>query len=168
MSMNYIILRDAQDFKYILDESFVLTGALDEHKYETEHNMWAMGFAHTQALSITEHDLITFFGLLHTRIQRQLRDSGNKFCVTLYVWFDEQAGQLRFNVISGRVVKLPFGCIVKPVSDSALIIQSFLSSPYLHGIPEDEVEDISFGHDRNDDDTIEYVLPVYVDYIESR
>lgn len=82
------------------------------------------------------------------------------------MWFDEQAGQLRFNIISGKVEKLPFGCTVERVTSPESIIQLCLSSPYLHGIPENEVEDISFENYRNDDDTIEYVLPVYVDYIE--
>jgi hypothetical protein len=165
MPMNYIVLRNAQDLTHILDESFLLTGALHDHKCETEHNMWTLAFTDPNTLSITENDLITFFRLLHTRIQKQLNDSNSSFPVTLYLWFDEQAGQLRFNVISGHIEKLPFGCTVQKVSDPASIIETCLSSPYLHGISEDEAEDISFDEDRDDDDTIEYVLFVYVDYI---
>lgn len=167
MSINYITLCDAQDFNYILNESFVLTGNVSKQKYEICNNTWAMAFAPPEILSITELDLLNLFNLLRGHIQKQLIDSGSKFCVTFYLWFDEQSGHLCFNVLSGRIKKLPFGCIVKIVPDPLSIIKSCLSSPYLYYIPANEIIEISSVDDDSDDDEIEYILPVYVDYISA-
>lgn len=84
------------------------------------------------------------------------------------MWFDEVAGQLRFNILSGHVVQLPFGCHVEKNSSVEQIIDAFLSSRYLHGIPADELEAdawIDEQDDDDDDDDEQYMLPVYVEYI---
>ena len=52
-----------------------------------------------------------------------------------YLWFDEQAGQLRFNFINSNHDKLPFGCKLVFVDSEKEIIDDFLNSNYLDGIP---------------------------------
>jgi hypothetical protein len=164
-AMYHITLYTLKDLATILNHEFLITGDVHAHTLETESNMWLISLGANA--HVAEQDLLEFVTLLHSTIRQQLVTSNLRGAVTFYMWFDEQAGQLRFNVISGHIEKLPFGCIVQKVSDPTSIIHACLSSPYLHGIPEDETEDISFDEDRNDDDAIEYVLPVYVDYITS-
>ncbi|MCB0752471.1 MAG: hypothetical protein KDC52_13445 [Ignavibacteriae bacterium] len=76
-----------------------------------------------------------------------------------YVWFDEQASQLRLNLISAEHTIPPFGAEVKhaPLQE---IISDFLTSEHLEGIPLTESS-------QNESDFIntessKYILKVYM------
>jgi hypothetical protein len=76
---------------------------------------------------------------------------------TFYMWFDEMALQLRFNIIEGHAKKLPFGCNIKLVQSPDEILQEFLASG---GSKEHLWEDIL-----DDVDEKPFVLKVFVSYI---
>ncbi|WP_210190653.1 hypothetical protein [Paenibacillus uliginis] len=52
-----------------------------------------------------------------------------------YLWFDQLACQIRFNLISVLHKKLPFQCDVEIVEHMDDIILTFLNSPFHDGIP---------------------------------
>ena len=70
---------------------------------------------------------------------------GTQIKVIFYAWFDEQAGQLRFNLLSDVHEDLPFGCRIRKHTTLTPILKQFLESTTLDGIPFDEliIEDIS-------------------------
>lgn len=87
-----------------------------------------------------------------------------------YVWYDEQALQIRTNVLSGKDRPLPFYCSKVVSLDSPdSILQSYLADAKKYGniIPFDEVEFISEGEDHDEevdeDEEIEHTAYVYVE-----
>ncbi|WP_036043359.1 hypothetical protein [Leptospira alstonii] len=75
-----------------------------------------------------------------------------------YVWFDEQAGQLRLNLISAEHNVPPFGTEIKPIALDE-IITDFLSSKYLEGIPLSEFSSGNFESEAKE--TPRLILKVY-------
>lgn len=59
--------------------------------------------------------------------------------LTFYAWVDHQAGQLRFSVTSSQ--ELPFRTSIEVIDDPKPVIQEYLASPYLDGIPWEELEE---------------------------
>jgi hypothetical protein len=165
MSMNYTILYSAKDLDTILSEPILITGDMKSHEREIEQNMWAISLADITPVGITHEKLVSFVVSLRNIIRKQLQNNNISSPVTLYMWFDEMAGQLRFNILSGHIVQLPFGCHVEKVLSVEQIIDVFLSSRYLHGISADELEPDAWIDEQDDDDDEQYTLPVYVEYI---
>jgi hypothetical protein len=58
-----------------------------------------------------------------------------------YVWFDWQAAQLRFNLISDYESKLPFSLEIETINNLKPIIEEFLCFPYHNGFPVEEISD---------------------------
>ncbi|WP_246277399.1 hypothetical protein [Neobacillus endophyticus] len=58
-----------------------------------------------------------------------------------YVWFDWQAAQLRFNMVSNYDSKLPFSCEIETTDKLEPIIEEFLSFPYHNGFPVEEISE---------------------------
>ena len=71
----------------------------------------------------------------HLWQKQQLQQSDVDINLLYYLWFDEQAGQLRFNFINSNHDKLPFRCKLVFVDSEKEIIDDFLNSNYLDGIP---------------------------------
>ncbi|NER17539.1 hypothetical protein GWK10_09980 [Spongiivirga citrea] len=65
-----------------------------------------------------------------------------------YLWFDEQAGQIRFNLINENHSKLPFTSKVEFAENQKIIISDFLESEYLNGIPFSELDEKNLTIDR--------------------
>jgi hypothetical protein len=138
-----------------------MTGNQNLHPAETAQNMWRISPTPSFVKAILIHDLIEFINSLLKQIYQQKSTAKLPYTVTFYLWFDEMAGQLRFNILSGRQTKLPFGCRVEIVDSYEQIIKEFLTSKYHNGIFWNELtlED-------NDDDEIDsYVLKIFVTYI---
>jgi hypothetical protein len=72
--------------------------------------------------------------------QHQLQNSALKADLIYYPWFDEQAGQFRFNFINANHQKLPFRCKLIFVENETEVVNQFLSSAYLNGISWEELE----------------------------
>ena len=164
MSMNYTVLYNVKDLDTILSAPILITGDMKMHEREMEQNMCAISLADITPVPITHEVLLSFVVSLRNIIRERLHNNNISSSATFYMWFDEMAGQLRFNMLSGHVVQLPFGCHVEKISSVEQIIDAFLSSRYLHGIPADELEADAW-IDEQDDDDEQYTLPVYVEYI---
>jgi len=163
MSMNCITIHNAEDLAIILNHIFLITGDQRAQEVETESNMWAISLS--ADAHVAEQELLLFITSLLRIVRQQLITVPTQSTATFYMWFDEMAGQLRFNVISGRISTLPFGCTVVVKNSPQPIVQSFLASNYTQGIPFEEcvIEDVM--DDDACDDEDEYILPVYVEYL---
>jgi hypothetical protein len=163
--MNHIILETISDLNMVIDNPIHLTR--DAHKAQNNdvvlQNTWAIALSPTLLSTINLKDLERFIHDLIAVKQKQITALG--IPATLYVWFEEMAAHLCFNIIAGHQKELPFGCTVVPVKDPKKILKAYISSPYHAGIPTEEFEDITSEPDLDEDDDNEYVLPVFSIYL---
>lgn len=116
---------------------------------EASANMWSISLSPEQTEAVSAAEVEEFVRAIAVARGKWLAAHG-KGPMTLYCWHDEQAGQLRFSLVSASHGRVPFGCEVVPVEDLAAVVRGFLDSPYLSGIPwsdlrlltTDDVEDI--------------------------
>jgi hypothetical protein len=64
--------------------------------------------------------------------------------MTMYWWHDVQAGHLRCSFVSTSHRRLPFGARVRRTGSVRLIVEEWLGSPWLKGIPFDQLTCSSF------------------------
>jgi hypothetical protein len=163
--MNVITLHTLHDVNSIVHDEPYISGKASAFDQETEHNMWCISIDDVLLRSITERDIVQFFDELISRRSQQLEKNNPQVPVTLYVWFDKQALQLRFNIISGKVEHLPFGCTVHKVDTLYAIVKDFLETTHdvaQHGDKIEIIEPGDEGWDDDDDDEVEYTLDVFV------
>jgi len=84
-----------------------------------------------------------------------------------YSWFDEQAGQLRFNFINSNHKNLPFKSEVQLVESESSIIKGFLASNYHDGIAWSELEEVESIENQGEDKT-QYHIKVYMEILRKR
>ncbi len=77
---------------------------------------------------------------MSNRIQ-QLKASELSHGLLFYVWFDEQAGNLNLNFITANHERLPFRADLEHVDSLDIILNEFLTSKYLEGIPFEDLSD---------------------------
>ncbi|HVW99301.1 MAG TPA: hypothetical protein VHA52_02510 [Candidatus Babeliaceae bacterium] len=165
--MNLVIVNKTSSFNIILNSELLITGLPEAIHEEVSNNMWCVGLSLGFEKKVTLNQLEYFFERLLVVRKKQLLRDGIVSPVTFYLWHDELAGQLRFNFISGHCEKLPFGCTVIPVLTVKEILQDFLSSPYLQGIPLNEFEVIDINEESEDeeDEVINFELKVFKRYL---
>ena len=107
--------------------------------FECRENLWTFSVSQRQAEVITVEDVLNFLsGVMQAR-ERQLKARpGPINPMVFYCWFDEQASQLRFSLVSTAHKRLPFGATVEETNNFAQIVKLFLSNRYHNGIPLEE------------------------------
>lgn len=123
---------------------------------EIANNTWALTFDFNLIQKLSVDDLLSFVSKLLVRRQQQI----SNFPVTFYLWFDAQALQLRFNIISGQVKHLPFGCVVHIVDSPKPILDHFMNVMLQVACEGDVMEFLDV--DDDNDDEQDFVLDVYV------
>jgi len=78
--------------------------------------MWMIAFSDDQCASLTTSDLLGLFERIINNRQQQLDQAPVNHGMIFYLWFDEQAIQLRFNLILDFHEHLPFGCQLNVLS----------------------------------------------------
>jgi len=102
---------------------------------EARGNLRVFSTSQAEAATLQLQDVIqALHNVATTREQQLLEQHGNTHPMVFYCWVDEQAGQLRFSLVSAFHQKLPFSCTVKIVEQLADVVSAFLHSPYLNGI----------------------------------
>ncbi len=164
-SMNTITIRQPDDLKELLYEPLCLSGKINE---EIEQNAWHIMLADEYSLQyVTVQVLESFFEDL---IREKERHLGTRQA-TLYVWFDGQSLQLCFNILSGVVIDLPFGCHLREVSLVSNIIHDFLEAFQDPPLSYDKITFLKPGDEGFDDDAYEeeiersFILDVYVKFL---
>lgn len=141
----------------IVDDKIFIGKSLDDLKTEISNNMWRIGIERETVETVSVSDFIVFFEKVIDNRQQQINLSSSNHGMSLYVWVDHQAGQLRFNLISDLHARLPFGCDIEMTTSLETIIEEFLNSPFLEGIP---VEESIADGERMDEGS--FVLKVYL------
>ena len=106
---------------------------------EAHSNCWSFSINKEQAQSLTAGQVIEFLSAVQqARHQQILGRYGSTHPMLFYCWHDEQASQLCFSLVSASHDCLPFGCIVKEVSELSIVVNEFLENLYHDGIPLEE------------------------------
>ena len=146
----------------IINDKLTIGNTLNDLDDELKNNTWTISINTDERKTVTEDDLLEFFTLLmrnrHEQISNKSKDHGMHF----YVWYDRQASQLRFSVISDFHDELPFKVKIKQV-DLKDIIHEFFQSKDL--IPFDDLEIVEI-NDVNQNEVIandkgDFILSVY-------
>lgn len=146
----------------IVNDTLFVGDSIDDLQTEVAQNAWSISMSDYEKLSLTADDLQEFLDAVLINRASQLRQVDVDHGLIFYVWFDAQALQLRFSLISDFHEKLPFGCQIVE-SELRPIIEAFLSSrdaiPY-HDLTITDIDDITA-----EVIATEYALPVHQKHI---
>ncbi len=125
-------------FAAIASEDIVVT---NDPFIEAQANLWTISLTKEMASNLSIRDLCV---CVSTFIERKRSEAKRKNLVPLlfYLWFDEQAGQLRFSITSiADPSRLPFQCAINTDAKLSEIASQVLAGPHLDGIPFEELEE---------------------------
>jgi hypothetical protein len=157
---NSLRYQDVADLKQIIDNPIFITGNSSLQDQEIARNMWCLSIDPDVIKTIAVNDLVDFVSSLLNKRTQQIIDAGVIHPAIFYMWFDEMAAQLRFNIISDFGKKLPFGCQLDIVDSPQPILEDFLASHYHADIPWSELEELH--DDLDEDDEKSFISRVFV------
>jgi len=97
----------------------------DDITTEARGNLWTIGLDEDQLAVITPAEVEEFVRAVSAARSRWLAERGAG-PMRFYCWYDGQAGQLRFSLVSAGHAALPFVCPVEPAADLAVVVRDFL------------------------------------------
>lgn len=160
--MNIIKISALDELNLIINNRLCISGIQSE---EIDQNMWCVELENDFISSITVEQLKDFLDSLIEKKGQQLNCVGIKKNIIFYMWFDQQALQLRFNVITGNVKSLPFTPKVQLFNFPDFILNDFIDTVKNVSRFGGEVEFFD-SNDENgwdeDESKDEYVLNVFV------
>lgn len=159
--MNNIIINSLKDLLKVIQSPIVITKN-DLIKVETDCNMWTIGISVGLVDKLSVKDLEDFIAKLLANRSSQLIALKINKPVIFYLWFDAQALQLRFNLISSIDRSLPFGCKLTYLETYTPILKDFIVTTKKVAFQEDQVEYINPENDIDDDDDDNFTLNVYI------
>ena len=154
-----------------VEERLYITDRTDEFQKEFDRNCWHINGSKEEVQSLNLDEWKSYLRhLIHDR-QEQLNKSSVKTDLVIYFWHDEQAGQLRFNVITANHSKLPFACkyVEVPIED---VVVPFINDKSPGFIPFDELKvvekpsKVSLLAEFEDKTEKNHVTKVYVELIK--
>lgn len=161
--MSYIGIKKLKDLDKIIADDIYISGQKLLISEEVYNNMWAIDFSPRLKKKCTIQDLNNFLDRLIKRRTEQIFQLDIKVSAKFYIWFDEQAYQIRFNLISGIHKDLPFGCTQNIIDQPDSIFQRFLTDSIENMV----IEYLEPGQlDETDEeiDPKDYILDIY--YVE--
>jgi hypothetical protein len=161
--MNYSAIYQHKDLQKIIESPILITGDPLLLNEEIEHNMWALTFDESLIETIEASELELFINQLLQKKSEQLSNIDPHLSATFYLWFDAQALQLRFNIISATQSNLPFGCKLNQLTSSHNILLNFISTACQVAQEGDVIEYFDAEENNEDDNDEEFILDVYVE-----
>lgn len=149
-----------QAFEKIIESPIFIACDKELLDEEISTNMWALSFDETTIKHVSEDKLLEFINNFLNRKKQQLSELNVSCSAIFYMWFDEMACQLRFNLISGLNKRLPFGCQLNIVDSPNSILTHFLESQCNQEIAWNELEEINDDYDNAKENT--FILNVFV------
>ncbi|HYF02317.1 MAG TPA: hypothetical protein VEC36_02995 [Patescibacteria group bacterium] len=146
----------------IVEAELFIGSTFEEFEEEAKANHWSISLTSELAKKINAIEILEFLKAVKANRKQQLIQRGFSINLFFYMWFDEQSGTLNFSFIDSTFTRLPFKCTLKLVKSELEIIDDFLQSKYLDGIPWDELTDNTELEDSNQE---EYVLKVFKELI---
>ena len=119
----------------------------ENEQEEIAKNMWQISLNSELAKALTVEDLSAFLERVISNWKEQTRLIKSATSMLFYLWFDEQASQIRFNIISNRGTGLPFACETALINEYDDILKGFLEHPYHDGIPLENMMTIDFDYE---------------------
>jgi hypothetical protein len=165
MSIKHITTHNTSDFKTIIDSAIFISCDKTQQKQETLENMWAISIDPGILDTLTINNLLEFIDTLLKKRILQLSQLNASCPVVFYLWFDEMAAQLRFNIISNFNESPPFECDIEIVDSVLPILEDFLKSHYHEGISWSELEESD--NDIEDNENELFSLKVFTLQINS-
>ena len=151
-----------EDLKEIITDKIYIGNSVIELDEEIRNNEWLISMSQELCEITKKEDFLEFFEAVIENRKEQVLNSNKNHGIVFYLWFDEQACQLRFNLISDFHKELPFGCKLKIIDNPDEIIEDFLNVNYHNGIPLEDFVDVTEENDNNKEiEETEYVLKVY-------
>jgi len=148
-----------------------LTDKTDEIKDEIDNNFWILTAPKEIISQTTTADFLEFIQKVKDNYKSQLDESPLDIDLIFYLWFDEMAGQLRFNFINSNHNKLPFKCNLRYTDEPEEIVKQFIESEYLEGISCNELETPEKDEEANRQEREifeDFVLTVYHEKIKKQ
>lgn len=160
--MNSIVLKQLSDLETIAHAPIFLQNC-DMHREGVYENMYSLSCTPEFAQKITAEIMLDFVSELLQEKEAQAKRM--RYSATLYLWFDEQTTELRFNIIPGHRSQLPFGCKLKFEDSAEVIIAQFVTHRKDRTIPFEEIDFLNEDCHEDNDDACSYELPVFVQYL---
>ena len=108
--------------------------------FEARENLHRFTCTADQAKILETDEICEFFDYYIDVKKNQLNNEYDSYNMVIYIWFDEMVGSLCSSLISRtHLPQLPFSCCVNTDVRLEDIVDRFLRSRYLEGIPYDEL-----------------------------
>ena len=150
--------RRVEIFDEVLNE--ICSGKISIGATEAQDNTWSVSLSAEQVTSTSPDEVAMFLDQVKAAYASVATDDQRVVPLRFYAWFDEMAGQLRFSISS--LDPLPFGAVIRFVSNAHEIASQFLTSDYLSGIPWSELQEVDCD-DKPDSETDADVAPAPLD-----
>jgi len=158
--MNYLLVTNIRNLKEIIESPLFIGYDKKLLDKEISTNMWAISFDNKIVKETSIDTLLEFIDNLVNKKKQQLSVLNICCPVIFYMWFDEMAAQLRFNIISGSAKSLPFGCQLNIINSPNSILIAFLQSQQNPEISWNELEEIT--DDFDDIEEKKFILDVFI------
>jgi len=124
-----------KDLEEIITDTIFIGSSERDLEEEIANNMRRISSNKELIKTLTINDYKDFFNKVIQNRRDQVINSTLKHGVIFYLWFDQLACQLRFNLISDLHKKLPFQCDLEILEQMDDIILAFLNSLFHDGLP---------------------------------
>lgn len=149
--MTHITISNANDLQKItsidIDYDDTVSRSLDD--------IWLLSIT---TKNVSRDDIAQSVHKLLTNLSKKITKPN-----TFYFWYDDMAGQFRFNIVLEHRTKLPFRCTLAPTTNLSEILNIPDSLGEEHVIPWEEIEYEDENDDKEDED--EFKLKVFVSYL---
>ncbi|WCM59862.1 hypothetical protein [Paenibacillus polymyxa] len=124
-----------KDLENIITDTIFIGSSEYDLDEESANNMWCISSNIELKKALTLKDYRDFFNRVIQNRRDQIIGSTLNHGMIFYLWFDQLACQLRFNLISDLHKKLPFQCDLEIIEHMDDMILAFLNSPFHEGLP---------------------------------
>jgi len=107
----------------------------DSGPSQPSDNQWAVSATEDECQGATPEDVASAYEEVAVAWTRELKTAAPHKPATFYLWFDEQASQLRCSAIQSTADRLPFRCQIRNLPSPVDIARAYLQSSYKEGIP---------------------------------
>ncbi len=165
--MSHYSIQKLSDFDFILDDEIMLFGNIHSVDEEIYHNMWIIDIEQKFGKNFMLKDLTKIIENLLQNRSEQIQKKYPGIKATFYLWYDPQSVQLKFNILSGQEIQLPFGCKINVFNNFLPILKTFLDDIHSDSHPLDWKNFTILnpgdpGWDDDDDETSNWIQDVYV------
>lgn len=129
MTANTVSIEKITDLYQVFEEPIYLSGKTSHDQFYKElyANSWGIIVEDEFAKKIKADDIAEFISDLVKFRSKEISMIKPTPHATLYFWFDQQALQLCFNILSGAKRKLPFGCKINIIDSPYPILKEFIT-----------------------------------------